>query len=159
MGHDHHFLARLDRASRPEADFALALYRDHEALKFIIESARVPPEAERIALEITPGGTHVIVQRDGHFVTCLGSGMSVGPPPVVSRARIDHWLAAVADLRARHKMAAQVERPGEGVDGLFGRGVERGDCLSREEFIGISAWQALMAPRWYREAIEGATNS
>jgi hypothetical protein len=152
MGHDHHFLQRLDRASRAEAEFALALYRDHEALKFILDSARVPPEAERIALEITPGGPHVIVQRDGHFVTCLGSGMSVGPHPVVPRARIDGWLAAVADLRARSKMAALVKRPGEGIGGLFGRVVERADNLSREEFIGISAWQSLLAPEWYDEA-------
>ncbi len=159
MGHDHHFLARLDRASRAEADFALALYRDHEALKFILDSARVPPEAERIALEIAPGGPHVIVQRDGHFVTCLGSGMSVGPHPVVSRARIDGLLAAVADLRARRKMAALVERPGEGIEGLFARVVDRADNLNREEFIGISAWQSLTAPAWYDEALRDAVRA
>ncbi len=101
MGHDHHFLARLDRASRAEADFALALYRDHEALQYILESARVPADAQRIALEIAPGGPHVIVQRDGHFVTCLGRGMSVGPHPVVTRARLDALLVSVTDLRAR----------------------------------------------------------
>lgn len=156
MGHDHHFLERLDRASRVEIDFALGLYRDHEALRVVLDSARLPPEVERVALEITPGGPHVIVGRQGHFVTCLGAGMSVGPHPVVSRARIDAALATVADLRARRKMAALVERPGEGTGELFARIIERADGLSREEFIGISGWQPLMAPRWYRSAIDNA---
>jgi hypothetical protein len=154
MGHDHHFLERLDRASRTEADFALGLYRDHEALKHVLESARLPAEAERVALEITPGGPHVIVGREGHFVTCLGAGMSVGPHPVITRGRIDAALAAVADLRARRKMAALVERPGEGTTELFARIIERSDGLSREEFIGISGWQALLAPHWYRSAFQ-----
>jgi hypothetical protein len=30
------------------------------------------------------------------------------------------------------------------------RTVARADSLSREEFIGISGWQSLMAPQWYR---------
>jgi hypothetical protein len=154
MGHDHHFLQRLDRASRSEADFALSLYRDHDALQFILESARVPAEAERVALEIAPGGPYVIVQRDGHFVTCLGRGMSVGPHPVVTRGKLDALLASVADLRARRMMAARVERPGEGTQELIARVVKRSDSLSREEFIGISGWQALLAPDWYDAAID-----
>jgi hypothetical protein len=154
MGHDHHFLERLDRASREEADFALSLYRDHEALRQVLDSARLPADAERVALEIAPGGPHVIVQREGQFVTCLGRGMAVGPHPVIARARLDALLASVADLRARRSIAQRVERPGEGEGELFARLINRADGLGREEFIGISGWQPLLAPRFYRMAHE-----
>jgi hypothetical protein len=152
MGHDHHFLERLDRASRAETEFALSLYRDHEALEFVLESARLPPEAQRVALEIAEGGPHVIVQRDGHFVTCLGAGMSVGPHPVVKRGRIDGLLASMAALRARRKTAPLVQRPGHGVDELVARLIARSDSLSREEFVAISGWQPLLGEYFYHSA-------
>jgi uncharacterized protein YchJ len=31
MGHDHHFLSRLDRVSLPHVELALSLYRDDQA--------------------------------------------------------------------------------------------------------------------------------
>ena len=102
MAHDAHFLQRLDRVSHGHVEMALGLYRDHELVRHILESANVPEGAERVALALADGGKgpHVIVTREGRFVTCLGDGMKTGPHPVVSRARIDALAAKMERLRA-----------------------------------------------------------
>jgi hypothetical protein len=152
VGHDHHFLERLDRATREQTEFALSLYRDHEALKFVLDQARLPaPEqAPRVALAIADGGPHIVVTREGTFVTCLGAGMSTGPHPVVPRAKLDALLASVADLRARQKMAGSIVRPGEAAHEILGRLVKRGDALTLEEFTAISGWQPFLADSFFR---------
>jgi len=43
MGHDEHFLGRLDRVHRDQVDLALGLYRDHELVRAILLDARLPP--------------------------------------------------------------------------------------------------------------------
>ena len=93
MPHDEHFLERLDRVSDSydELELALGLYRDQELVRFVLDHVKLPEGAERVAFALTAdrGGPHVIVARDGGFVTCLAAGMKVGPHPVVSRAHLD----------------------------------------------------------------------
>ena len=89
MPHAAHFLERLDRVTRAHTEWALNLYRDHEALAYVLEHASVTKTVERVALTIGDDvkmGPYVIVPRDGKFVTCLGQGMSPAPWPT-SRAR------------------------------------------------------------------------
>ena len=156
MGHDHHFLERLDRASQEQIDVALSLYRDHEAVRFVLDHAKVPSEATRIAfcIDDAAGGPFVIVARDGHFVTCLAPGMSTGSHPVVGRKQLDALLDRHTDLRARWAMAKELARNEDDLEDVLLRIVHRADLLSREEFIAVSAWQPMLAPQFYRLAVQ-----
>lgn len=149
MPHAHHFLERLDRVTRAQMEFALELYRDHEAVGYVIDHLRVP-EAERIALALDDGdeGPFVIVTREGRFVTCLAKGMR-HEWPVVTRGQVDALLAKVAEKRARKELAQRELRPDEDEEDLFQRIVRRGSRLSREDLVAISAFEpALGAPAW-----------
>ncbi|HEY6463295.1 MAG TPA: hypothetical protein VIY73_24175, partial [Polyangiaceae bacterium] len=77
MAHAHHFLSRLDRVTREQTEFALGLYRDDAAVRYVLEQVKLPPEAARVALAVDDPreGPFVLVTRDGKFVTCLGRGM------------------------------------------------------------------------------------
>src|SRR5262245_61900284 len=85
MRHDPHFLERLDRVATPQVELALSLYRDAPLVRYLLETARVAESVERvaIALEDGDGCAHLIVARDGGFVTCLAEGMSPAPWPVI----------------------------------------------------------------------------
>jgi hypothetical protein len=147
LPHAHHFLERLDRVRRDQVDFALALYRDPEAVKYVLERVQhVTPETLRIALAIDDArqGPFVIVSRDGHFVTCLGAGMSPGVCPVVPRGQIDGLLAKLADKRARREAAAREMRPDEDEDDFLGRVFTRGSRLAREDFLAVSAFESML---------------
>lgn len=150
MPHAHHFLDRLDRITRAQTEFALALYRDHEAVRYVLEHVRLPPEAERVAIAIEDPreGPFVLVTRDGKFVTCLGAGMR-HDHPVVPRPQVDALLAKVSALRARREMAARDLRSDEDEDDVVLRVAKRGSRLSREDFVAVSAFQPLIAvPAW-----------
>jgi len=150
MPHAHHFLDRLDRITRAQTEFALALYRDHEAVRYVLDHVRLPPEAERVAIAIEDPreGPFVLVTRDGKFVTCLGAGMR-HDHPVVPRPQVDALLAKVSALRARREMAARDLRPEEDEDDVVLRVAKRGSRLSREDFVAVSAFQPLIAvPAW-----------
>ena len=101
MGHAIHFLERLERVSMPQADFALALYRDPGLVRFVLANVKLPDGAERVALALEhgPETPHVIVGRDGGFVTCLGKDMSVGAHVVISRERLDRLSAERDEVR------------------------------------------------------------
>ena len=102
MGHAIHFLERLERLSMPQADIALALYRDPDLVRFMLSCIKLPDGVERVALALEhgPDTPHIIVARDGGFVTCLGKGMSVGDHVVVTRERMDRLSAERADYRS-----------------------------------------------------------
>jgi SEC-C motif-containing protein len=144
--HAHHFLERLDRVRRDQVDFALALYRDHEAVKYVLERVKLPTDAPRVALAIDDPreGPFVIVTRSGQFVTCLGLGMSPDPCPVVPRGQIDALLAKLADRRVRRQVAAREMRPHEDEDDFLGRVFTRGARLAREEFLAVSAFESML---------------
>ena len=138
MPHDEHFLERLDRVPRQHVELALGLYRDHELVAALLADARLPAGAGRIALALEDGGEgpHVVVARDGGFVTCLGKGMSTGALPVVSRAHLDGTATKVE--RVREGLALARKR---GMDeARFLERVESaGPAVSREDFKGASA--------------------
>lgn len=145
MPHAHHFLERLDRVTRAHMEFALELYRDHEAVKYILDHVNLPEGAARVAFAIDDPreGPFVIVTRDGRFVTCLGAGMH-HEHHVVPRAQTDALLAKVADKRARREIAKRELRPDEDEDDLFQRILSRGKRLAREDFVALSAFEAML---------------
>lgn len=146
-GHASHFLSRLDRVNRDEVDFALGLYRDPGLVRFLLARVNLPEGHERAAISLDDPreGPFLVVTRAGHFVTCLARGMSPGALPIVTRAQLASALTAASDYRARARaLDARVAQEGGSrklMAGLF----ERSDCLSREEFVAISAWQPLLA--------------
>jgi hypothetical protein len=144
--HAHHFLARLDRLSIPHVELALSLYRDHELLKFILDSAKVPDGVERVALSLADPqrGPFLVVTRSGKFVTCLGEGMSKGALMVIPRAKVDGIATKVEVLRGRIEVAKKVTGERGGVGRLFRRLYDAGPRLSREEFNAAAAWHPLL---------------
>jgi len=145
MPHAHHFLGRLDRVTREQTEFALGLYRDHEAVRYVLDQVNLPASAERVALAIDDPreGPFVIVTRGGRFITCLGTGMH-HDHPVVPRPQLDALLAKVADKRARRELAQRELRPDEDEDDIFQRVVKRGSRLAREDFVAVSAFEPML---------------
>jgi SEC-C motif len=138
MGHDEHFLERLDRVPRQHVELALGLYRDHDLVAAILGDCRVPPDAPRVALALEDGGEgpHVVVARNGAFVTCLGKRMGTGTLPIVTRAHVDGL--AVRLQRVREGLALARKR---GLDQtqLLERLESAASAVSREDFRGASA--------------------
>jgi hypothetical protein len=148
MGHNIHFLERLERLSMPQADFALALYRDPELVRFMLSCIKLPDGVERVALALErgPDTPHVIVARDGGFVTCLGKGMSVGDHVLVTRERMDALAAEREDLRAA---TARVRDTGSARQ-LYHRLYRGGGSLAREDVRTLRA----LYPLYWRELLE-----
>lgn len=153
MPHDEHFLTRLDRVTREQTELALALYRDHEFVRSLMHVVAHAGATERVALalEHAPGGPHVIVARDGGFVTCLAAGMATTGCTVVTRRYLDSALASNADLKARYASARAFARRGEGDQDFLLRVSTRKNMLSREEMMGASSFAPLFAHRLYVE--------
>ena len=153
MPHDEHFLLRLDRVTREQTELALALYRDHQFVRALLEVVAKAGATERVALalEHEPGGPHVIVARDGGFVTCLATGMATTGCTIVTRRYLDSALASNADLNARFESARRFARPGENDGDFLLRVSTRKNMLSREEMMGASSLAPLFAHRLYVE--------
>jgi hypothetical protein len=152
MGHAHHFLSRLDRVSLPHVEMALDLYNDVPLLQFILQSARVPEGAARVALSLDhpEEGPFLVVTREGRFVTCLGAGMNAGDLPVITRGQLDGIAAKAGVLRSRLDAARRLAGPMGGVGKLLRRVHEAGDDLCREEFVAIAGLQPLYAWEFFR---------
>jgi hypothetical protein len=155
--HAHHFLERLDRVSRAQTEFALELYRDHEAVAYVLDRVNLPPDATRVALAIDDAreGPFVIVTREGRFVTCLGPGMH-HDLPVVPRAQIDALLSKVAEKRTRKEIAQRELRPDEEEGNLFQRIISRGSRFAREDFVALSAFEPMLGMTPYLVMLEMA---
>lgn len=156
MGHQHHFLSRLDRVSAPHVELALSLYRDAELLEYILGQARIPEAAERVAISMDhpEDGPFLIVTRDGKFVTCLGTGMSPGQWPVITRGQLDGIAAKGTELRSRLIACRELAGARGGTAKLLKRIYEAADELSREEFIAISALQPVYAMEFIKFLFE-----
>lgn len=145
MAHDTHFLSRLQRLDDPrQLDVALALYRDPVTVRFLLARATIPDAADRVALALTerPGGPHIIVARDGGFVTCLADGMHIGDRPRIARAQID---AALDETALYDRAGARVAWRG-GLVELMKRVLDAGYRLAREDFEAAQVLAPLMAP-------------
>jgi hypothetical protein len=143
MGHAIHFLERIERLNLGQADRALALYRDAEAVRFLLGKLGLPPQAERVALAFAPGEAppHLILTREGRFVTCLASGMVVPDLPVVAYDRMERVLGQFESLRdlldGKVSQGAALEK----LRLLFNRAEE----VSREQFEELLPIRALLS--------------
>jgi hypothetical protein len=135
MGHAVHFLRRIERLSPAQADLALTLYREPELVAHVLGRVRLDEGAERVALalEDAPRSPHVIVTRDGRFVTCLAAGMAVSSCAVVSRAQLDHASEKIEAMRATLAAGQNETRR------LCRRLLQRGSGFSREDFTALAA--------------------
>jgi hypothetical protein len=149
MGHAVHFLQRIERLSPVQADLALSLYREPALVAHVLRSVVLPDGAERVALalEDAPAGPHVIVTRDGQFVTCLAAGMAATNCPVVSRAQLDRASERIERLRAA------LDRSGE-TEQLYRRLLDGGSGLSREDFLALAALVPILGREYIRAAME-----
>jgi hypothetical protein len=161
MGHEHHFLSRLDRVSLPHVELALMLYRDHALVRYLLDCVRLPEGTERVAisLEDPVEGPFLLVTREGRFVTCLGHGMRPGDLPVVTRAQLDGIAAKAATFRARMDAWDRLAGPRGESNRLICRIIDAGPDLSREELIAISSMQPLLAREFYRLLIEATVDA
>lgn len=134
MAHAAHFLERVGRLGADQADLALTLYRDNELVRRVLRAAAIPDGAPRVAfaLEDDPSPPHLIVERDGAFVTCLGPGMAVKDAHVVPRAQLRAVCEGVTEVRARMQRAgaADVE---SAFERLGTKLIENGSRVSRED--------------------------
>ena len=160
MGHQHHFLSRLDRVSLPQVELALSLYRDHDLLRYLLAKVELPERAERVAisLEHPERGPFLIVTREGRFVTCLAEGMHVSDLPIVTRGQLDGTAVRMADLRARIETARTLAGPKGETGKLLRRIYTAGPDLSREELTGISAFQPLLEVEFCRLYLGSVTD-
>jgi SEC-C motif len=151
MGHAIHFLERLERLSMPQADFALALYRDPDLVRFVLASVKLPDGVERVALAVEnkPDTPYIIVARDGGFVTCLGKDMSVSDHVVVSRERLDRLAAERDGIR---QALGKVHDTGSSRQ-IFRRLYRSGPALPREDIRTLRAVYPLYWPELLRETI------
>lgn len=124
----------------------MSLYNDTPLLRYVLDSLKLPEGAERIALSLGDAarGPFLVVQRDGHFVTCLAEGMAPVGLHIVQRSHIEALSQRVQELRRRMDLANKQLGPhGRSVD-LFRPLFTAGPCLSREEFVAAAAWAPMM---------------
>jgi hypothetical protein len=153
-GHADHFLSRLDRLEQPLVELALSLYNDVPLLRQVLALARVPEQAERVALSLADPveGPFLLVTREGHFVTCLGRGMSPGSLPIITRQQLDTIADKFEDLRRR--IAEADRQSAVHTDNFLARIYEVGPWLSREEMIGLSSFAPMLSTHLLGEFIE-----
>jgi hypothetical protein len=150
LGHDHHFLQRLDRVSAEQVELALGLYNDAELVKTVLTRAKLPDEAERVAISMDhpATGPFLIVSRSGRFVTCLGPGMRVSNLPVITRVELDSIATKLTGLREQIKRARAVAPTNSELSRLMQRIGRAGHALPREDFRSLELWAPLMWQRY-----------
>lgn len=139
MGHDHHFLSRLDRVSHEQTELALGLYRDHELVEYLVQRAGVAPH-QRFAVAIGPSdvGPYLILQGNGHFVTCLAAGMSADKHRIFPRRWLDETTHSYGVLRKR-LARIQASNREDRQAGLVGEILRLGMTFPREDFFAARA--------------------
>jgi len=149
VGHDHHFLERLDRVERDQLEYALGLYRDHESVRYVLSHLERDDDRVAFAIGTVERGPYVVVARNGAFVTCLGEGMTPGRLHVVPRKQLDALRTRYRDQRTREQIAEDLRREGENDRMFFTRIFDRANTLCREEFMAVAAFAPLFATRFY----------
>ena len=148
MGHDHHFLSRLDRATRDQVDLALALYRDQEVVKYILAIAKAEA-GTRIAISLDRDeGPFLVLAHDGHFVTCLGRGMSPAGMPRFSRTWLDATMRAYGQYRDGVARARRRTADQDSTGGLLRAIGWRAHNFSREDFAAIRPLAGVLGMLW-----------
>jgi len=141
MGHQGHFLSRLDRVSLPHVELALRLYNDPDLVRYVLDRAGLPPDAGRIALSLEDDkrGPFLLVTADGRFVTCLGRGMRVSIP-VLSHMKLRYLLAAAERARSRVEEARRLAGRRLSLRTLLRMTKRHADAVSREEIAAVAAF-------------------
>jgi hypothetical protein len=130
MGHDTHFLTRLERVDGNALNLALGLYRDPKLLRFTLSSLPINPNAEVVALPLRPGDDPplALVSRTGKFITCLGQGMQ--PREDTAIARYEHLHRLMGD----HHALQEAQNEGRArMNIAIGRLFSLGPWLARED--------------------------
>ncbi len=157
MPHQHHFLSRLDRISPRQTEFALSLYRDDDLMKFLLQNVQVPETEDRFAVSIGDPvrGPFIIVDRNGHFVTCLGEGMGIGNRYLITRAQLDAVIRRRNELASRSAVYEEVRRLDRDGKRLFGRMFGAGEHLCREDFVALTALAPYLRTTFMKMGFEG----
>ncbi len=147
MAHAAHFLSRLKRVSLEQTELALALYRDPSLLRSALAGANLPEGAEHvsIALDEREPSPHLIVTRDGRFVTCLGRGMRPHDAAPLSRAELDRQCEGIEEYRAALKRSRELDAESLRLTSLLRSLLGLGPHLPREDFELLWALQPLYA--------------
>lgn len=156
MGHDIHFLQRLERVSLQHVELAMSLYHDPPMVEAILRRVKLPDTADSVAISLDDPerGPFIIVNRKGRFVTCLGEGMRVEPmTPIINRQRLNSIVDKVDGYRERAAEASNLAGRKGRVHQLLHRIYTAADELSREEFIAIAAWQPLLGAEFLRQLL------
>ena len=156
MGHDLHFLSRLERLDDHLVDYAMSLYRNVPLVKAIVE-ATAPKDAARVAIALGdgPAPPSILVTADGHFVTCLAAGMR-HDLPVISRRAVDEAARGQEELRRLLALADAMKKDRSYVGRTMR--VYEGPRLSREEMESLVGWAPVLGTeyvRMYFGAMEG----
>lgn len=142
MGHDIHFLTRLERIQEREVELALTLYNHPDLLRATLDRAKLPDNVWRVAISLDhpTEGPFVVVTRDGHFVTCLARGMVPTGRHVITRAQLD---AAAREVQRMREKLAQLEYF-DANTGLFVKQfrtvLDGAGHVSREQIETVSRW-------------------
>ncbi len=142
-GHATHFLKRLDRASGAQEELALQLYNDPEVLRFVLYSITIPEEFDRVAVSLHEAdrGPYLVASRNGRFVTCLGEGMKIGDLYLINHSRLLNHMEKNEEYRRRSKLAGSLVGEKHQMKKLFARIASKGEDVTREEMLAISAMQ------------------
>jgi hypothetical protein len=97
-------LSRLDRLDLEQEG---RLYRDPALVKAVLKAAEVPEGPGRIALAIADGDSppHIVVERDGAFVTCHGAKMAIHEAHPISHAKLQAIQGGGVTVRAAFVLA------------------------------------------------------
>jgi hypothetical protein len=142
VGHNIHFLERIERLNLRQADRALGLYRDPQAVAFLLQRFHLPDGVERVALALGGGEEppHVVLTRSGQFVTCLGAGMATRDLHAVPFVQMERELNHLGALR--ETLDGQITRGGAlaRLKNLF----HKSNGISREEFSSLLTLRPLL---------------
>ncbi len=159
-GHAIHFLKRLDRASGTQAELALQLYNDPEVLRFILYSLTIPKEFDRVAVSLHEDdrGPYLVASRKGRFVTCLGEGMKIGGLYLLNHSRLLTYIEKNEEYRRRRKLAESLVGEKHQLKKLFTRIASKGEDVTREEMLAISAMQPALKLAFIDKLFEFISN-
>jgi hypothetical protein len=142
VGHNIHFLERIERLNLRQADRALGLYRDPQAVAFLLQRFHLPDGVERVALALGGGEQppHVVLTRSGQFVTCLGAGMATRDLHAVPFVQMERELNHLGALRETLNGKVTHGAAREKLKNLF----HKSDGISREEFSSLMTLRPLL---------------
>jgi hypothetical protein len=155
-----HVGARLgDRAAPAAAERGFRLLREREALAHLLaqraaDDARFDADVVAFALADGDAPPHVLVDRAGRGVTCLGPGMAVDAPVLPFAVTTAFLDGRARLLQARRAVLAEHEAPAH--QAALVRAVEHPHRLVRDELLVLRALTPLLGVAHHAAAIEAA---